>query len=94
LTNVHNVVNIPNVKSEAGPTITARARVRGRNQITIPDRIVAAANIEEGETLVLEVEPEHPEVLRVRRVRSSYAGAVPGMYTDSTTYLDDERKDW
>ena len=75
-------------------TITARARVRARNQITIPERIVEAADIKEGETLIVELEPSRPDVLRVRRVRESYAGALPGMYTDTHAYLEEERRNW
>lgn len=75
-------------------TISARARVRARNQITIPERIVEAADIQEGETLIVELEPSRPDVLRVRRVRLSYAGALPGVYADAQAYLEEERKDW
>lgn len=75
-------------------TISARARVRARNQITIPERIVEAADIQEGETLIVELEPSRPDVLRVRRVRESYAGVLPGLYGDAGAYLEDERGDW
>lgn len=75
-------------------TISARARVRARNQITIPERIVEAAGIHEGETLIVELEPARPDILRVRRVRESYAGALPGLYTDAHDYLEEERRDW
>ena len=75
-------------------TISARARVRARNQITIPERIVEAADIAEGETLIVELDPARPDVLRVRRVRESYAGALSGVYTDAQTCLEDERRDW
>jgi len=75
-------------------TISARARVRARNQITIPERIVEAADIAEGETLIVELDPSLPDVLRVRRVRESYAGALSGVYTDARTYLEEERGDW
>jgi len=75
-------------------TIRARARVRARNQITIPEQIVEAADIHEGETLIVELEPSRPDVMCVRRVRESYAGALPGVYTDAGAYLEEERGDW
>jgi bifunctional DNA-binding transcriptional regulator/antitoxin component of YhaV-PrlF toxin-antitoxin module len=75
-------------------TISARARVRARNQITIPDRIVQTADIEEGETLVVELDPNRPDVLHLRRVRGSYAGATRGLYGETRTYLEEERRDW
>ena len=53
-----------------------------------------AADIHEGETLLVELEPAHPDLLRIRRIRQSYAGALRGMYGDTRAYLDEERKDW
>ena len=76
------------------PTVTAPATVRARNQITIPDRIAQAAGIEEGETFIVELAPDDPDFLRLRRVRSSYAGALRGLYGDTGTHLEDERADW
>ena len=75
-------------------TITARARVRARNQMTIPEQIVEAADIHEGETLIVELEPSRPDVLHVRRVRESYAGVLPGVYGDAGAYLEEERREW
>jgi bifunctional DNA-binding transcriptional regulator/antitoxin component of YhaV-PrlF toxin-antitoxin module len=76
------------------PTVTAEARLRERNQITIPDAIVRAAGIEPGETFVVELEPGEPDMVRLRRVRTSYAGALTGLYGDVATYLDEERASW
>jgi bifunctional DNA-binding transcriptional regulator/antitoxin component of YhaV-PrlF toxin-antitoxin module len=75
-------------------TVSAPARMRARNQLTIPESIVAAAGIEEGETFVVEVEPTEPDTLRLRRLRTSYAGVARGLYGDTTGYLDAERRDW
>ncbi len=79
---------------EMAPTVTAEARLRDRNQITIPDAIVRAAGIEPGETFIVEFEPGEPDTVRLRRVRTSYAGALTGLYGDVATYLDDERGSW
>jgi bifunctional DNA-binding transcriptional regulator/antitoxin component of YhaV-PrlF toxin-antitoxin module len=82
-------------QSSVAKTLTAEARIRGRNQITIPDAIVRQAGIEPGDTFVVELEPDEPETLRLRRVRASYAGALRGLWgNDSYAYLEAERKDW
>jgi len=75
-------------------TKIAEARLRERNQLTIPDPIVRAAGIKPGETFVVELEPNEPDTLRLRRVRGSYAGALRGLYGDADAYLDEERDAW
>ncbi len=74
--------------------ISATARLRDRNQLTIPDPIARAAGIEVGDSFVVEIEPSDPDVLRLRRVRDSYAGALVGLYGDSGTYVESERRSW
>lgn len=75
-------------------TVIAEARLRERNQLTIPDKIARVAGIEPGETFVVEIEPNEPDTLRLRRVRTSYAGALRGLYGDTGAYLDEERDAW
>ena len=76
-------------------TVSAEARLRARNQITLPDPVVRAAGIEAGETFVVEVDQSDPDVLRLRRVRGSYAGVLRGLWgADATTWLDGERSAW
>lgn len=75
-------------------SISAPARMRARNQMTIPESIVDAAGIEEGDTFVVELERADPNTLLLRRVRSSYAGALRGLYGNTDRYLEDERRDW
>lgn len=76
-------------------TVIAEAHLRARNQITIPDAIVRAAGIEPGETFVVELEPEDCETLHLRRVRTSYAGALRGLWgADADAYLEAERRSW
>jgi hypothetical protein len=75
--------------------VTAEARLRGRNQITIPDTIVREAGIEPGETFVVELDLAVPGSIRLRRVRASYAGALRGIWDDGTAdYLEGERDSW
>ncbi len=75
-------------------TVVAKARLRERNQLTIPDLIVRAAGIRPGETFVVEVSTELPDVLVLRRVRASYAGALRDVYGDPAAYLEEERGSW
>ena len=75
-------------------SITAPARLRQRNQLTLPDAIVTAANIEEGTTFIVELEPSDPDLVRLRRVRTSYAGVVRGLYGPIDEYVEGERAGW
>ena len=76
-------------------TVTAEARLRERNQLTIPDAIVREAGIEPGEMFIVELEPSAPDTLRLRRVRLSYAGSLRGVWgADPAAFLDGERDSW
>lgn len=74
--------------------LRATARLRSRNQITLPNSIVEAAGIGEGDSFVVELEPTDPDVVILRRVRSSYAGALNGMYAPVDEYVEGERAGW
>jgi hypothetical protein len=74
--------------------IVATARLRGRNQLTLPDAIVQAVGVEEGATFLVEVDPSDPDVVRFRRIRPSYAGSLRGLYEPVAEYLDGERAGW
>ena len=74
--------------------IVATARLRARNQLTLPDPIVQAGGLEDGATFIVELEPDDPDVVRLRRVRSTYAGALKGMFEPSGEYLEGERGGW
>ncbi|HEY8438201.1 MAG TPA: hypothetical protein VIK65_06260 [Candidatus Limnocylindrales bacterium] len=75
-------------------TISAIARLRSRNQLTLPDPIVQAGELNEGAVFVVELEPSDPDVVRLRRVRGSYAGALKGLYEPVDAYIDQERSAW
>lgn len=74
--------------------IIATARLRSRNQLTLPDLIVQAAGLDEGATFVVELDPAEPDLVRLRRVRTSYAGALNGLYEPTGEYLEGERSGW
>ena len=70
------------------------ARLRSRNQLTLPNEIVEAAGIGEGDAFVVELETSDPDVVILRRVRASYAGALTGLYAPADEYLEGERAGW
>ena len=74
--------------------VTAPTRLRSRHQLTLPEVIVEAGQIEEGTTFVVELMPSDPDVVLLRRVRSSYAGALRGLYGPVDEYLEGERAGW
>jgi bifunctional DNA-binding transcriptional regulator/antitoxin component of YhaV-PrlF toxin-antitoxin module len=74
--------------------VTAEARLRRKSQLTVPDPIVQAANVREGDRFVVEVAPAEPDTITLRRIRSSYAGALNGVYVDAEEYLQGERATW
>ena len=74
--------------------LPAEARLRARNQLTLPDPVVQAAGLGEGDRFVVDIDPAEPEVIRLRRVRSSYAGALVSVYGDPREALAEERESW
>ena len=74
--------------------VSARAHLRERNQITIPDAVAEAAGIGPGVTFVVETSLDDPDTLVLRRVRASYAGALRGVYGAPEEYLERERSSW
>jgi hypothetical protein len=68
--------------------------LRARNQLTLPDRVVQAAGIVEGDRFVVELDPGDPDVLHLHRVRASYAGALRDVYGDIDEYIESERTSW
>jgi hypothetical protein len=75
-------------------SVTAEARLRNRNQLTLPELVVKAAGIQEGDRFVVEVAPNDLDTVHLHRIRSSYAGALRNVYGDVTDYLDAERQSW
>lgn len=75
-------------------SVIAEARLRGRNQLTLPDAVVQAGSLAEGERFAVEIDPADPNIVRLHRLRASYAGALRGVYGDPIAALAEERKDW
>lgn len=76
-----------------GPQV---ARLRPRNQLTLPEPIVTSLDARAGERFLVSV--EGPDSLRLVRIRESYAGALAGMWGSSQeeadAWLSEERASW
>lgn len=62
--------------------------------MTLPDPVVQAAGLTEGDRFVVDVDPVEPDVVRLRRIRGTYAGTLADVYGDTTTALAEERFSW
>ena len=78
----------------APTTVTAEARLRAKSQLTLPEPVVRAADVSEGDRFVVEVAPDDPDTIRLHRIRPTYAGALRDVFDDPVDYLDDERATW
>ena len=74
--------------------VEAAATLREKNQLTLPDQIVRATGVQPGTRFRVVVGAGEPDVIELRRVRDSYAGAFADIYGDSQAYLDEERASW
>lgn len=77
--------------------VEAQARLRAKNQLTLPDRIAEALDAHADDVLVFEADPGQPGVARVHLVRRAFAGALTGTYgttEDVKAYLREEHDAW
>ena len=78
-----------------GPvTLSTLARLVASGTAVSKADLVQAAGLDEGATFVVELDPADPDIVRLRRVRSSYAGALNGLYEPTAEYLAGERAGW
>jgi len=78
-------------------TIEAEARLRAKNQITVPEPIVAALEAQKDDRLVFEADAAEPGLIRVRLLPRTYAGSLTGVYgtsADVAAFLRDEHAAW
>lgn len=73
---------------------TVEARLRARNQLTLPDAVVQAVGLTEGDRFIVDRDPSDPDVVRLRRIRDTYAGTLASVYGDATAALAEERASW
>ena len=62
--------------------------------MTLPEPIVDAAGVVEGDRFLVEVAPDEPDTIRLRRIRASYAGAFRDVFGNAGDYLAAERESW
>jgi bifunctional DNA-binding transcriptional regulator/antitoxin component of YhaV-PrlF toxin-antitoxin module len=86
------LIVIANVRREAPYS----ARLRGRNQLTLPEPVVARLGAHTGDRFLVIV--EGADSVRLVRLRESYAGAFPGMWgetqDEADAWLREERASW
>jgi hypothetical protein len=74
--------------------VHAEARLRAKSQLTLPEPIVEASGVEEGDRFLVELSPDDPDTIRLHRIRASYAGVMADVYGGVADYIDGERRTW
>ena len=78
--------------------IQVQVTLRERNQLTLPDRVAARIEAKPGDRLLLTVDPAEPGVVRLKRLKDSYAGIASGVYgrtaEERAAYLAEEHDSW
>lgn len=77
--------------------IEASARLRAKNQLTLPEPIAAALGAEPNDVLAFELDPARPDVALVHLVRAGFAGALTGTYgttDDVKAFIREEHAAW
>ena len=78
-------------------TVEAEARLRAKNQLTLPEAIVDALDARPDDVLVFEADPREPGTARVHLVRAEFAGSMTGTYgttDDVIAFLREEHAAW
>ena len=79
-----------------GP-IEADARLRAKNQITVPDAIVRALGAAPDDVLAFEADPADPGVAHVRLMPRNFAGSLTGVWgttEEVLAFLKEEHDSW
>ena len=79
-----------------GP-IEADARLRTKNQITVPDAIIRALGAAPDDVLAFEADPAEPCVARIRLMPHDFSGSLTGMWgttEEVIAYVRAERESW
>jgi hypothetical protein len=77
--------------------IEAEARLRQKNQITVPESIVRALDAAPHDIFVFETDPTEPGVARIRLMPRDFAGSLTGVFGTSEETLEfvrGERRAW
>jgi hypothetical protein len=77
--------------------IEAEARLRQKNQLTLPDAIVRALDAAPDDIIVFEADPGEPGVAHLHLVPRDFAGSLTGVYGTSEevlAFVRGEREAW
>jgi hypothetical protein len=77
--------------------IEAHARLRQKNQLTLPEAIVRALDAAPDDLIVFEADPAEPGVAHLHLVPRDFAGSLTGVYGTSEEVLEfvrGERAAW
>jgi bifunctional DNA-binding transcriptional regulator/antitoxin component of YhaV-PrlF toxin-antitoxin module len=77
--------------------VEAEARLRRKNQLTVPEPIVRALDAAPDDVLVFEADPSEPGVAHVRVLPRDFAGSLTGVFGSSEEaleYVRGEREAW
>ncbi len=77
--------------------IEADARLRAKNQLTLPEPIATALGAQRNDVLVFEFDPARPDVAVVHIVHAGFAGALTGTYgttKDVKRFIREEHAAW
>jgi bifunctional DNA-binding transcriptional regulator/antitoxin component of YhaV-PrlF toxin-antitoxin module len=79
-------------------SVQVQVTLRERNQLTLPDRVAAQIEAKPGDRLLLTVDTAEPGVVRLKRLKDSYAGIADGVYgqtaEEHAAYIATERDSW
>jgi hypothetical protein len=81
----------------ASSAFAVRARIRQKFQLTLPEAVASALAVAPDDGLVFESDPTEPGVVRIRKARASWAGALPGVFgteEEVAAFLAEERASW
>jgi len=77
--------------------IEADARLRSKNQLTLPEPIAQALDAKPDDILVFEMDPARSDVALVHVVHAGFAGAMTGTYgttADVKAFIREEHAGW
>ena len=84
----------PILSDMAYRVVDAEARLRAKSQLTIPEQVVDAIGLQTGDRFLIEVSADEPDVIRLHRIRDSYAGGLREVFGKPSDYLSEERRSW
>ncbi len=73
--------------------VEAEARLRAKNQVTMPDPIVKALDAEVDDIIVFQADPEEAGLVHLRVLPRTFAGSMRGVYGTTAEVLEFQRKE-